>query len=356
MSVHWYQDLYRIGSVTGVKAVVLRVAVAVGIPLVGSVLLGHPAAGVAGGATALFVTMSDIGQTARGRLATMFAGWVMIVLGGTLGHMLGETPNGREVVVLGCALLAGWASGSHPGIAAVTRYFAVAAAAATGMRFADPDVFASVVAGGASAFGAAILVWSLFRLPAEENVMDWRAGVRRAFHGADAGPRYTICYAAAAAVALFAASYLGMRHSFWATLVVLMVMRREGTASLELTIHYAAGTILGVALGAVVLHFVEGAVALAVLATLVAALARVGFALSPGLGFLAFTLFLLFLVRLVAVSSGTIDPQLVEMRLYDVSVGCIIALAGTLAAIYPRFGAPRGGRAANTPPPLDKPS
>ena len=352
MTARWYQDLYRIGSVTGVKAVVLRVAVAVGIPLVGSVLLGHPAAGVAGGATALFVTMSDIGQSARGRLATMFAGWVMIVLGGTLGHMLGETANSRELVVLACAVLAGWASGSHPGIAAVTRYFAVAAAAATGMRFADPDVLASVAVGGASAFGAAILAWTLFRLPVQENVMDWRAGVRRAFHGTDAGPRFAICYAAAAAVALFAASYLGMRHSFWATLVVLMVMRREGIASLELTIHYAAGTILGVALGALVLHFVEGAVALSVLATAVASLARVGFSLSPGLGYLAFTLFLLFLVRIVASSSGTIDPQLVEMRLYDVIVGCVIALVFTLAAIYPRFGAGSAGTAAPPGKPL----
>lgn len=350
MTAQWYRDLYRIGSVTGVQAVVLRVAVAVGIPLVGSVLLGHPAAGVAGGATALFVTMSDIGHTARGRLATMAVGWVMIVLGGALGHLLGATPNSREVVVLACALLAGWASGSHPGIAAVTRYFAVAAAAATGMRFADPDVLTSVAAGGVSAFGAALLVWTLLRLPPEDNVMDWRAGVRRALHGADAGLRYTLCYAAAAAVALYAASYLGVRHAFWATLTVLMVMRREGIASVELTIHYAAGTMLGVVLGALMLHFVEGVVPLALLATAVAALGRVGFSVSPALGYLSFTLFLLLLVRLVVVGSdGSVDPQLVEMRLYDVAVGCLIALAGTLAAIYPRLGAGGAGATLNRP-------
>ena len=60
----------------------------------------------------------------------MFAGWAVILAGGTLGHLLGETPYSREAVVLLCALLAGWASGSHPGVAAVTRFFAVAAAAA----------------------------------------------------------------------------------------------------------------------------------------------------------------------------------------------------------------------------------
>jgi len=35
---------------------------------------------------------------------------------------------------------------------------------------------------------------------------------------------------------------------------VLMVMRREGIASLELTIHYVVGTIVGVLLGAAILH------------------------------------------------------------------------------------------------------
>jgi Fusaric acid resistance protein-like len=341
MTAQWYRDLYRIGSVSGVKAVVLRVALAVGIPLIGGVVLGHPAAAVAGGATALFVTMSDIGQTAAGRLGTMFAGWLMIVLGGSLGHQLAGTANSRELVVLACALLAGWASGSHPGIAAITRYFAVAAAAATGMRFTDPDVMISVAVGGASAFGAAILAWALFRLPPEDNVIDWRAGVRRAFYGSDAGARYTVCYAGAAAVALFAASYLGVTHAFWATMVVLMVMRREGTASLELTIHYAAGTIIGVILGAFLLGFAANPVTLAALATAVAALGRVGFALSPALGYLAFTLFLLFLVRIVVTGAGSGDPHLIEMRLYDVTVGCVIALAGTVLSIYPRIGSAR---------------
>jgi hypothetical protein len=275
MIAAWYRELYKIGSVAGATAVVLRVALAVGIPMIGGVYLGHPHAGVAGGATALFVTLSDIGQTPRIRLATMFAGWTAIVAGGTLGHFLGDTPYSKEIAVLLCALVAGWASGSHPGVAAITRFFAVAAAAGTG-----------------------------------------------------------------AAVALFAASSLGVHDSFWATLVVLMVMRREGIASLELTIHYAVGTIIGLMLGAAILHLGESALTLAVLATLVAAFARVGTALNPALGFMAFTMFLLFAAHAILASDGGSAPYLLETQLYDVTVGCIIALVGTLAATYPRF-APR---------------
>jgi uncharacterized membrane protein YgaE (UPF0421/DUF939 family) len=344
MIAAWYRDLYKIGSVAGAWAVVFRVALAVGIPMIGGVFLGHPRAGVAGGATALFVTFSDIGQTPQVRLATMVACWAAIVAGGTLGHFLDATPYSQEIVVLLCALVAGWASGSHPGVAAVTRFFAVAAAAGTGMHFGDSDVMLSVAVGGVTAFASAFLVWRWFRIPSDDDVMDWRAGVRRACRGTDAGIRFTACYGAAAAVALFAASSLRVNDAFWATLVVLMVMRREGTASLELAIHYAVGTIIGVLLGAAILHLGESAIALAVLATLVAALARVGMAINPALGFMAFTMFLLFAVYAVLASSAGPAPPVLETRLYDVTVGCVIALLGTLAATYPRFTPPHNLR------------
>jgi uncharacterized membrane protein YccC len=166
--------------------------------------------------------------------------------------------------------------------------------------------------------------------------MDWRVGVRRAFLGAGAGIRFTLCYGAAAAVALFAAATLRVYDPFWATLVVLMVMRREGIASLELTIHYAVGTMGGILLGAAILHLHEGPMTLALLATLVAALARVGAAVNPALGFAAFTMFLLFCVHAILATGAGSAPHLLETRLYDVTVGCIIALLGTLVATYPR--------------------
>jgi uncharacterized membrane protein YccC len=180
-------------------------------------------------------------------------------------------------------------------------------------------------------------VWSWFRIPSDENILDWRLGVWRACRGTDAGIRFTVCYGTAAAVALFAASSLHINDAFWASLVVIMVMRREGISSLELAIHYAVGTIIGVVLGAAILQLGQSAIVLAVLATLVAAFARVGMAINPALGFMAFTMFLLFAAHAILAGDGGSAPHLLETRLYDVTVGCIIALVGTLAATYPRF-------------------
>ena len=117
-----------------------------------------------------------------------------------------------------------------------------------------------------------------------------------------------------------------------------MVMRREGTVSFRLTVQYALGTVIGVLVAAAILHWVEVPLALAVLATMVAALARVGFTINPALGFMSFTMYLLFVVHAIDVSAG-IMPHLLGARIYDVFVGSVLAVAGTLAATYPRIGA-----------------
>src|SRR4029434_89412 len=107
-------------------------------------------------------------------------------------------------------------------------------------------------------------------------------------------------------------------------------------ASLKLTIQYAAGTVVGAIVSAVILHWIEIPLVLAVLATLVAAFSRVGFAINPSLGFMSFTMFLLFIVHVIEVSAGTV-PHRAGARVYDVSVGCLLALLGTLVATYPRL-------------------
>lgn len=80
---------------------------------------------------------------------------------------------------------------------------------------------------------------------------------------------------------------------------------------------------IAIAVGAPLLGFA--------LATVAAAFGRLGFAPNPAPGYLAFTVFVILIVELVRVSS--VPPfELVLTRLYDVGVGCVIALAATLIA------------------------
>jgi len=305
----------------------------------GGVASGRVVAGVIGGACALLVTMADVGTTRASRVSTMAAAAVAMIAGGTIGAKLGGSTYADEAVVLLAALIAGWVSASHPGIAAVARFGAVATATGAGLQFADPAIALAAAAGGVMAIAAAFAAWWAFGLPPEENSIDWRAGIRRALAGAGAGPRFAIAFALACATALLAAEWLGVSRPYWATITVMLVMRREGTVSLQLVVHYMVGTLAGILLAAPISGAGAPPIITALIAAAFAALARLGLALNPALGFTAFTAFFMLAIDLALAAAG-IETHLLAARLYDVAVGCGLTLIGLLAA-RPRRPSPQ---------------
>ncbi len=200
------------------------------------------------------------------------------------------------------------------------------------MQISNPLAAGALVAGGLWSLGVGLLVGWLAGLPPSQANMDWRAGLRRALAGADAGPRFAIVVALTAALALFAATHLGVTRAYWATLTVILVMRREGMVSLKLTLQYLAGTLLGIPLATLLWHAAGGTQWLiALLATLAAASSRMGMALNPALGFACMTTFMVLAVDLLRVFTAG-PEQLVLGRLTDVAVGGALAVVGTLIA------------------------
>lgn len=331
LETRWTADLFKIGAGPLPLAVAARVAVATGVPLVGGWTTGYVVAGVIGAGCAMLTTMADIGTTRAGRVGTMAGTVLAIIVGGTIGARFGGTTYADEGIVLIAAWIAGWVSASHPGIAAIARFGAIATAAGAGLQFTDPMIAIAALAGGALAIVVAIIDWWLTGTPPQDNLMDWRAGLRRALSGADTGARFATCYALAAAVALFFAEQLGVLRPYWATITVMMVMRREGLESLKLVIHYMAGTLAGIVAAAAIGFVVKSPLALALIATAFAAFARIGFAVNPALGFTAFTVFAMLSIDVALQGSGA-PPHVLSSRLYDVAMGCALALVATLAA------------------------
>jgi hypothetical protein len=324
----------------------VRVALAVGVPMLGFTLAGQPLAAVAGSATAMFATLCDVGTSTRSRTAMMLLGIAAILLGGVAGDKFGGSTGIDEVLVIASAFVAAWVSNSQPGLAVVAHYGAVATAAGVGMQISNPLAAGAVVAGGLWSLTVGLLVGWLAGLPPSQANMDWRAGLRRALAGADAGPRFAIAVALSAALALFAASPLGLTRPYWATLTVILVMRREGMVSLKLTLQYLAGTLLGIPLATLLWHAAGGTQRLiAMLATLAAASSRLGMALNPALGFACMTTFMVLAVDLLRVVTDGPVP-LVLGRLTDVAVGGALAVAGTvLAGAWHRSAVARDRRA-----------
>src|SRR5262249_51793177 len=92
--------------------------------------------------------------------------------------------------------------------------------------------------------------------------------------------------------------------------------------------HYMVGTLVGIPIADVLFHAIHQPLAIAVVATAAAAFVRVGLALNPALGFVAFTVFLLLGIDL-ALQHGGMPQHLFAVRLF---IGCGFALLGTLAA------------------------
>ncbi len=333
----FYRDVF--GIAPGPLSLILfaRVALAVGVPLIGFTWAGEPVAGVVGGAVAMFVSLCDVGVTRRGRVGTMLLGLLAIAGGGVVGDRFGGSMPVDMGLVLVATFVAGWVSNSHPGLAVVARFAALATVAGVGMQLTDPVAALAMLAGGACAIASAWASWAVFRLPPDKDFMDWRAGLRRALAGAGAGPWFALCFALTAAASLAAAASLGVNRPYWATFTVIMTMRREGTVSYRLTAQYMAGTLLGIPIAYALSHGVAAPVLVALLATLAAASARLGMAINPGLGFAAFTVFLMLVIDLALHGAGAPLP-LLAARLYDVAVGCALAMAGTLVASARRGG------------------
>jgi hypothetical protein len=327
----WTHDLFKLGPGPLPLAVAFRVGAAVGVPLVGGLATENVLAGVIAAACALLVTLADIGTTRGTRVGNMVAAGFAILAGGTVGALLGGTTYVDEVLVLLSAFIAGWVSASHPGIAAVARFCAIATAVGAGMQFTNPGIVLAAFAGAAIAIVSAFLDWWLFGLPAQENLVDWRAGLRRALGGAGAGPRYAICYALTACIALFVAESLGVSRPYWATVAVLVVMRREGTVSLRMIVQYMIGTLAGILAAALIVRLIPVLPVIALIAVACAASARLGLALNPALGFMGFTAFFMLAID-VALQGEATHMHLLSTRLYDVVVGCMLALLGTLVA------------------------
>ncbi|HET9045747.1 MAG TPA: hypothetical protein VFO33_02220, partial [Casimicrobiaceae bacterium] len=180
LTVNWYRDLFRIESGGISTLLFVRVATAVGVPLFCFVLLGRLWAAVAAGATAMFVTMSDIGVTRAGRIGTMACAMLMILLGGVIGVHFGGTTYADVFFILASAFAAGWVSNSHPGISAIARFGALGTAAGAGMQLHDPFGVIAVLAGGGFAIAAAYAMWIIHDIPPDRDYIDWRIGVRRA--------------------------------------------------------------------------------------------------------------------------------------------------------------------------------
>lgn len=330
---HWNALLQLPGDSSPrlVAAAVFRVVAATGAAALFGFALGGALGCVVASATAMLATLADIGATRRSRIGNMVVATLALAAGGLLGALVGGDTYADEMVVLAAALVSGWVATSHPGISMDARNFAMGTAVGAGIHFTDPALIAIAAGGGLIAIAAAFASWRLGGLPPQVDVMDWRAGIRRALAGEGSGARFAACYALCVAAALLAAQLLQVKEPYWAAMVVISVMRREGRVSLSIIAQYMAGTLAGVAIAALVSRAFDAPAVLVAVGCVFAALSRPGLALHPSIGFAGFTVYFVLLID-VGLKALGLSGSVFSARIYDTAVGCALAAIGTLVA------------------------
>ena len=109
--------------------------------------------------------------------------------------------------------------------------------AGAGMQWPSGGFLLAAAGGALSALGVIALIWAVWPGSHGGNLLDWRETVARTFAFDSPDYRFAIGITLAAATALFAASALHLNRPYWAAISLLMIMRREGTESLRLTLH-----------------------------------------------------------------------------------------------------------------------
>jgi hypothetical protein len=317
----------------------LLFGIGVGVPIVAALLLGAAHTALYAGAGAMLALQTDPRRSVAGRLLFIGVALALIVGAATLGVELQGRRHALEAAVLAITFVAGLPKPVAPYLTLVGKVCA-AVVVITGSGFAASGAAAWVFIAGGLFAAAATAVEARFPGTAESGMAP-DAEFRAVFAG-DTNPLfYAVTLASAMALAIALADALHAHFPGWVGLTVLMVMHPDDAVAFRLMAKRIGATLAGILVAGILVALIHTPWPLAALAILLAfALPR---ATAAGYFTLIFTLtvFLMLLLDLSLLATGG-DAPLLQWRLYDTVLGCLI-VAAVLSVVHAvrRFRAPR---------------
>jgi uncharacterized membrane protein YccC len=165
-------------------------------------------------------------------------------------------------------------------------------------------------------------------LPEEVDGSDWLSGRRRPLAARleqvreALGSTFTIRLMLCIGVASVFSEMLPLRRSYWVVLAVAVVMKPDFGSVFARALQYGAGTLIGAAIGALILAGRPPDAVLLVPMVLFAALLPYGMSRNYGLFGVFFTPLVVLLIDLLSHDGW----RLAEDRLIDIALGCVIVL------------------------------
>jgi len=315
---------------------------ATGVPVLAALLFGESRAALFAGMGAVLALQVDPRRSIPIRIAAVMAALALIVSAGTLGVMLKDDRVAMTTAVIAISFLAGLPKPFFPYLTLVGKVCAAVVIVTSAGISATGEAAIVFIAGGLFALLAAVLkaLWHSHHAAGLTPYAELQALM--------AGERNPLFYAFTMALtvmlALLLADALHAKLPGWVGLTVLFVMHPDDAMALKLMAQRLGGTLAGIALAGLIVHFVHDPWVLAGLAIMMAALLPKATAMNYFWMSGAFTALVMLLLDLALLKSGG-DAPLLLWRLYDTMLGCAVAGA-VLLAVYGsrRWHARRRGR------------
>lgn len=274
-----------------------------------------------------FLCLADRAQNVGIRIWVQIVGAVAFSALGALGLVLTGHTAAILLTVFAVALLAGLVHGTSPGIEAVPRFALCCLIVAAYIPLDAHQALLGVMVGTASALLAVVIDIAIRGGQRGDYARLLRAGT------VYPGPRFSLAYGCAALCGLLAGLGTGATRPYWVTLTVLLVMQPDRRANFVRSWQRFIGTLAGVVAAFLVVHALPDGARSAGLVGLGMALPFVwplGFERNYALGVAILSCWVLLLID-TELPSTDLAAQLFLARLSDTTLGCIIALCGSLA-------------------------
>jgi Fusaric acid resistance protein-like len=306
---------------------VLRFLTTVGLPVIAAIVEGVQPWLIYATLGAILAFVGDEGGTPLRRFGYMAIGPAGLVVGAAVGTATGSLPIMFLIIIFALGIFYGLVEGGHVHLLLLSRFMGYGLVMGNAVMPLDLADCAAAGAAVVDAWGTSLL-WDLARgefrplgvqpvgKATKVALADWRT--RWIF---------SLCVGLIIVAANLAGVWLGLGHPYWATLTILVVLRSEMGPSADLITDRVLGTLLGVAVVALLVTAAPGQGPLFAGMIVAAALPWPAFRFHVALGTAAITVFVLLLGEILAASPRAAN-HLLQDRLLATMVGCCFAMAG----------------------------
>jgi len=317
---------------------VLRVMIAVGLPLAIALFRGEFLPAVYGAVAGFYTMFVDNGGNTSERITVMMymtVGMLLAGIAGVAGHYVQGAPL---AFLLAFAVFTGWLQGAGNSVEMMSKYWLIAFLFGDSAPHLSPLAGTYLLIGGMSGIFSVLLDRCLFRAPEQKNGPMLFEAMSRILRRSHNNSIFAFYFAAKVVLAYLIGYGLGLERAYWVPLTVVLVTVYDNKLTIDRMVQRLFGSILGALLGWSMLYFFKAEWQLAAMVVVLAAITPIFLERNYWLAVIPITALVM-----VLLDFGGEHHSLVRARVENTIIACVLSGMGTLLFIrlQPNYFDPR---------------